>query len=187
MPGAPPWLGAAEGVRIHTTTIRPIKRIDPPDKRLKAVQKTLAELPLTYYTIYTDGSATDREENGGAGAINYRGETELEKTRTPAGRWTSSYRAEMTAMDSVLAFLHDVVVDPAPREVRLCTDSQSALGRLKEGPAAQRDALADSVWRRLLELTDRGIHLTLRWVPGHAGLPGNELADEVARAGADLK
>ena len=77
-------------------------------------------------------------------------------------------------------------MDPTPKEVRLCSDSQSALGRLKKGPVAQRDAPADSVWRRLLELTDRGTHLTLQWVPGHAGLPGNELADEVARAAADL-
>ena len=27
---APPWVGAAEGVRVHTTTIRSTKRTDPP-------------------------------------------------------------------------------------------------------------------------------------------------------------
>ena len=186
VPRAPPWETAGAGVRIHTTTIRPTKRTDPPDKRLEAVQETLAELPPADCTAYTDGSATDGVENGGAGAVIYRGETELRRIRTAAGRWTSSYRAEMTALDSALAYLKDDAVDPIPREVRICTDSQSALGRLKEGPAAQRDALADSVWTRLHELTDRGTRLTLQWVPGHAGLPGNELADEVARAAADL-
>ena len=70
--------------------------------------------------------------------------------------------------------------------MRICTDSQSALGRLKEGPATQRDVLADSVWRRLSELAERGTHVTLQWVPGHASLPGPELADEVAGAAADL-
>ena len=71
--------------------------------------------------------------------------------------------------------------------MRICTDSQAALRRLREGPEAQTDALADKVWRRRLRgLADRGAHVTLQWVPRHAGLHGNELADEVAIAAADL-
>ena len=92
----------------------------------------------------------------------------------------------MTALDSTMVFLQEAATDPALREVRICTDSQSVLGRLREGPAAQRDALADSVWQRLRELTDWGTHLSLQWVPGHAGPSGNEMADDVARAAADL-
>ena len=44
----------------------------------------------------------------------------------------------------------------------------------------------DRIWRRLRELSERGTHLSLQWAPGHAGFPGNELADEVTRATADL-
>ena len=186
VPSAPPWESAAEGVSIYTTTTRPTKRTDPPDKRLEAVRETLAELPPADYTIYTDGSATEGAENGGAGVVIFRGETEIRRIRTPAGRWTSSYRAELTALDSALEFLLGTDADPVLAEVRICTDSQSALTRLREGPAAQTDALADRVWRRLRGLADRGTHVTLQWVPGHAGLPGNELADEVARAAAEL-
>ena len=62
-----------------------------------------------------------------------------------------------------------------------------ALRRLAEGPAAQTDVLADRVWQRLLDLADRGTHTSLQWVPGHAGLPGNELADEIAREAANLE
>ena len=91
----------------------------------------------------------------------------------------------MTALDTALRYLQ-TAADPAPREVCICSDSQSALRRLKYGPAAQTDVLADKVWRRLNDLADRGVRLHLQWVPGHAGLPGNELADEVARAAADL-
>ena len=158
----------------------------PPDKRLEAVHETLAALPPADYTVYTDGSATEGVENGGAGVIIFRGNTELERIRTPAGRWTSTYRAEMTALDTALHYLQTSAADPAPQEVRICSDSQSALRRLKYGPAAQTDFLADNVWRRLRDLADRGVRLHLQWVPGHAGLPGNELADEVARAAADL-
>ena len=73
----------------------------------------------------------------------------------------------MTALDSALAFLQEAVPDSAPREVRICTDYQSALGRLREGPEAQSDVLAGRVWRRLRELADRGTHPSLQWVPGH--------------------
>ena len=44
MPRAPPWESAAEGVNFQTTTIRPTKHTDPPNKRLEAVRQTLAEL-----------------------------------------------------------------------------------------------------------------------------------------------
>ena len=46
---------------------------------------------------------------------------------------------EITALDSALVFLQEAAADPTPREVRICLNSHSALGRLREGPAAQRD------------------------------------------------
>ena len=48
------------------------------------------------------------------------------------------------------------------------------------------DVVVDRVWQRLRELNDRGTHLNLQWVPGHAGFPGNEMGDEVALAAANL-
>ena len=50
---------------------------------------------------------------------------------------------EITALDSALVFLQEAAADPTPREVRICLDSHSALGRLREGPAAQRDVVVD--------------------------------------------
>ena len=49
-----------------------------------------------------------------------------------------------------------------------------------------RDVVVDRVWQRLRKLTDRGTHLSLQWVPGHAGFSGNEMADKVALAAVDL-
>ena len=118
------------------TTIRPTKCTDTQDKIPEAVQETLTELRPADRTIYMGGSATDGTENRRAGAIISGGETELRRIRTSAGLWTSSNRAEMTALDSAMAFLREAAADPAPREVQVCTVSQSALRTLREGPAA---------------------------------------------------
>ena len=56
--------------------------------------------------------------------------------RTPAGRLSSNYRAEIVALQSALAQL---ISSPALDEdpVVICTDSQSALASLRDGPAVQ--------------------------------------------------
>ena len=90
----------------------------------------------------------------------------------------------MTALDAALRHLQAADLVPPPRDVRILTDSQSALSALAGGPSAQSDATASLIWTRLRDLTQRGVSLILQWVPGHAGLALNELADEVARAAA---
>ena len=186
VPSAPPWENVGDSISFGLTTTIPTKRSDPPEERLRAVEDTLAGLPPADFTVYTDGSASGGVEFGGGGAVVYRGEQELQKIRVPAGRHTSSYRAELMALDAALEYLQRAARDAPRAEVRLCTDSQSALRRLARGPAARSDMLADRVWARLRALADGGLRLRLQWVPGHAGLPGNELADEVARAAAEL-
>ena len=120
------------GVSFQTTTIRPTRRKDPPDKRLESVRQTLAEILPAEYTFYTDGSATDGVKNGGARVI-FRGEMRLKRVLTTVGHWTSSYRAEMTMLDSTLKFLQGTAAGNAPNEVQIYTDSQSALGRIPGG------------------------------------------------------
>ena len=74
---------------------------------------------------------------------------------TPAGRLSTSYRAEMVALQSALALLiSSPALDDDP--VVICTDSQSALASLRDGPAALTAPLGISIWGLLSKLAGGG-------------------------------
>ena len=42
------------------------------------------------------------------------------------------------------------------------------------------EALPGAIWVSLRDTNRRGTHITMQWIPGHAGIPGNEEADRIA-------
>ncbi|XP_043199156.1 uncharacterized protein LOC122368902 [Amphibalanus amphitrite] len=153
---------------------------------LEATPGTAQEFKVKCATwVWTDGSATDGVLNGGAGALIVWPDGEERSVRAPAGRLCSSFRAEMVALQTALSFLLENPLH-ADDPVVICTDSQSALAALREGPAAQHSPLGGAIWRALRGLTagDRQVHL--QWVPSHCGLEGNERADSIAKEASNL-
>lgn len=102
----------------------------------------MGRLPPADTHVYTDGSAEAGIENGGGGAVILRAGEEVARIMVPAGRHTSSCRAELAALDAALGHLQTADLTPPPMEVRVLTDSQSALSRLAAGPAGQSGAVA---------------------------------------------
>jgi ribonuclease HI len=141
---------------------------------------------VTEVVIYTDGACSGNPGPGGWGAVLQGGGRERELYGGDVQ--TTNNRMELMAAIQALEALQ------RPAAVTLYTDSKYLLdgitkwihGWQRNGwlTSARKPVKNDDLWRRLTAAM--GPHdIDWRWVKGHAGDPGNERADELARRGID--
>jgi len=70
------------------------------------------------------------------------------------------------------------------RPVTILLDSQAAIARLRHTQPGPGQALAIQAHAIAKRLHTQGRQPTIQWVPGHAGVEGNEKADQVAKQAA---
>ncbi|MCI4644275.1 MAG: ribonuclease HI [Hyphomonadaceae bacterium] len=136
--------------------------------------------------IWTDGACSGNPGPGGWGALLISGEHEKEINGGEAD--TTNNRMEMMAAIEALKALK------APSSVRLHTDStylKDGLTKWIHGwkrngwkTAAKKPVKNKDLWQALDEAV-KPHEIEWVWVKGHAGDPGNERADALARAGID--
>ena len=131
--------------------------------------------------VYTDGACRGNPGPGGWAAL-LRFKTR-EKTLTGSDKQTTNNRMELTAAIEALSALNK------PCQVNFYTDSQY----LKRGITEWMPGWKARNWRRksgkllnkdLWQALDRAMQpheVSWRWVRGHAGHPGNERVDRLAR------
>ena len=139
---------------------------------------------MTEVVIYTDGACSGNPGSGGWGAVLRWNETE--KELHGGDPQTTNNRMELMAAIQALEALN------RPAKVSLHTDSKYLLdgitkwiGRWQRNgwlTAARQPVKNADLWRRLAEAMN-GHEITWLWVKGHAGEPGNERADALARLG----
>ena len=142
-----------------------------------------AETPIH---AYTDGSATNAIQNAGYGAIiKYKTNQELEQLCGPCGKHSTNYSAEQIAVEKTLETMKQHFSDgtATPEDIVVFTDSMSLLQRLESGAGGDVENLF-SLMREIT--TSYGVHISLQWVPGHCGVPGNETADQLSKTGAAM-
>lgn len=135
--------------------------------------------------IYTDGACKGNPGVGGWGAIlRYKGK---EKQLYGGEQQTTNNRMELTAVIEALRALKRTgcLID-------LYTDSRYVMDGLTKWlpgwkrrdwkTASKKPVLNQDLWQVLDELTQQH-NIRWHWVKGHSGLPGNELADELANLG----
>ena len=134
--------------------------------------------------IWTDGACSGNPGPGGWGVLLRYGAHEKELSGGEAE--TTNNRMELMAAIRALEELK------RPCEVHLHTDSQYVRGGITEWlaawkqngwrTAAKKPVKNADLWQ-LLDEARRRHTVTWHWVKGHAGIPENEKADELARRG----
>jgi ribonuclease HI len=141
---------------------------------------------MTEVVIYTDGACSGNPGPGGWGVVmRWQGK---EKELYGFDPVTTNNRMELMAAIQALEALQ------RPTTVSLHTDSKYLLdGITKWLPnwqrngwktAAKKPVKNEDLWRRLTEAM-RPHDVSWVWVKGHAGDPGNERADALARRGIE--
>ncbi len=141
---------------------------------------------MSIVEIYTDGACRGNPGPGGWAATLQSGEHLRELSGAEVA--TTNNRMELTAVIRALEALK------RPVEVRIHTDSEYVRKGITEWLPAwkRRDwRTADrkpvknrDLWEQLDTLAARH-QIEWRWVPGHAGVPGNERVDRLASAAID--
>ena len=136
--------------------------------------------------IYTDGACRGNPGPGGWAALLKRGQHEREISGAESS--TTNNRMELTAVIRALEALK------RPVQARLYTDSQYVRRGISEWlpqwqargwrTASRTPVKNQDLWQRLAELA-AGHEIEWHWVPGHAGVPGNERVDRLANAAID--
>ena len=138
--------------------------------------------------IYTDGSAQDSNKNRGAGVVILPTDPEEKATMLsyPAGNFTSSFQAELTAINHTLK--HVVSNDYHECQIRMITDSKSALQRCESITSDPRPNswLEREALNSLKFLAERQVGIVFLWCHSHWGLWGNEEADKCAAEGSAM-
>ncbi len=134
--------------------------------------------------LYTDGACSGNPGPGGWGALLIWGDHRRELNGGESA--TTNNRMELRAViEGVRALKRQV-------PVTIYTDSTYVMKGITEWiqgwkargwkTAAKKPVKNDDLWRELDDVL-RGHQVEWRWVKGHAGNPGNEAADALARAG----
>ncbi|GJE98453.1 RNA-directed DNA polymerase from transposon X-element [Phanerochaete sordida] len=158
---------------------------DVPDSKDAAVAADAAWTALGGVRVYSDGS--DFRGGVGAAAILLRGQTPTSKSLRAHLGTSAQHTVYESELAGVLLGLHMIRKEPGlVSKASIALDNKAAVLALRSRRSTPGHHLLDAVHELAKAVTVRhpNIKLTVRWVPGHLGVDGNELADDEAKKAA---
>ena len=160
------------------------KKAEYKPSELKELAMETINAITTDVTIYTDGSTSKTQQNGGAGLTIWdRSGNVLEEISLPAGAFCSSYTGECVAFLEAIRWARDNEV-PERETVLICSDSMSMAQAMEKSHWKDMDPWIKQIKEVLFELLPRVI---LLWIPSHCDVDGNERADDLAKIGTMME
>jgi ribonuclease HI len=131
--------------------------------------------------IYTDGSKT--EQGVGSGVAIFTGQELVTQLKYKLDNRCSNNQAEQLAIAKALEALESIFMEEnSPRTAAIITDSRVALDSIKN--FSNHSYLIEEIRKSLSKLARSNWTVAFSWVKSHAGIFGNELADQLAKAAA---
>jgi ribonuclease HI len=152
---------------------------------IKEVVKYLIGDPKdTTIVAFTDGSCQGNPGPCGSGAVLYPGDYEGISLKRPVAQRGSILLTELVAILMVLE--HCIVaLKDGFTDIKILSDSQIAVGimTLNWKSSNYIDTISD-IKKNIGTLMRYGMRTTLSWIPGHANIAENEIADQLAKEAA---
>ncbi|KAL5259722.1 hypothetical protein ACHWQZ_G009982 [Mnemiopsis leidyi] len=147
--------------------------------RLKAKDLPL-NLSRNTWQIFTDGSK--QGHNTGAGFTVIKHLTEHHATHFSLGTIATVYQSELFAinMGTIWAINN---INPHS-DIAIFSDSQAVIKALNN-PQVKSRMILETI--NSLNTLGNNNTVSINWIPGHEGVPGNERADELARQGSSTR
>ena len=138
----------------------------------------IGNIPSSHWSIYTDGSKI--KQLSGAGFCVFYDNKEFHRASYSLGSIPTVFQCELFALHMAATWAK-ININLTQENLHFLSDSTAALQAINSTQINSRQILSTVTVLNELGSTHK---VTLRWVPGHEGVAGNELADTVAKLGS---